>query len=86
MRSHSSEEECDLIREDLGSCSYFEIKSIQPHLSEGERVSSYVKERIHERNRSTLGEKVRVQKIDLRRDPTSKKTKSVKAMVRMTIR
>ena len=48
--SDKSEEKCDLITEEFGSCSDFEIISIQPHLSEGERTSRYVGERIHERN------------------------------------
>ena len=41
--SEKLEEECDLIREDFGSCSIFEIMSIQPHFSEVERISRYVK-------------------------------------------
>ena len=57
--------------------------SNQPHLWEGKRISRYVKERIHDRNRSTLGEKVSVQKIDLLLDPISNKIKLLKAMVRI---
>ena len=81
--SEKSEEECNLIREDFGSCSDFGIISIQPHLSEGKRMSRHVKERIHDRNRPTLGEKVSVQKIDLLLDPNSNKRKLLKAMIRI---
>ena len=81
--SDKSEEECDLIKEVFESCRDFEIVSIQPHLSEGERISREVGGSIHERNATTLGEKVSVQKIDLLRDPTSNEIKSLKAMVRI---
>ena len=43
-----SEEELNLIREDFGSCSEFEILSIQLHLPESERISRCVNVRIHE--------------------------------------
>ena len=73
-----SEEECDFIKEDFGSCSDFEIMSIKPHLTEGDRIARVVEQRIHERNRTTLGEQVSVQKVDVLRDPRSNKIKSLK--------
>ena len=51
--SEKSEIECNLIREDFGWCSDFEIMSIQPHIPEGEKTSRYVKERIEETNKPT---------------------------------
>ena len=76
--SDKSEEEYDLIREDFGSCSDFEIMSIQPHLTEGDKIARIVEQIIHERNWTTLGEQVSVQKVDVLRDPTSNKIKSLK--------
>ena len=35
--SVKSEEECNLIMDDFESCSEFEIMSIQPYISEGEK-------------------------------------------------
>ena len=80
--SERSEEGCDLIREDFGSCSELEMMSMQPHLSEGARISRFVGEKIKERIQQLLGQRVSIQKIDLIRDPTSYKIKSLKAMVR----
>ena len=75
--SGRSEEECDLIRESFGSCNDFDKKkSIQPHQPEAERISKYVVDRINKNNRQIIGKKVRFQKIDLLRDPTSNKVKS----------
>ena len=78
--SEKSEEECDLIRENIGSCSDFEVLSLQTHQPENERISKYVGDRINESNKKLNGEKIRVQKIDI---PTSNRVKSLKAMVRI---
>ena len=77
------EEESDFIREDFGSCSDFEVMSIQPHRLEGERNSNYKGDRINESNRQLVGKSVRVQKIDLLKDPTSNKVKPLRAMLRV---
>ena len=72
--SERSEEECDLIRKSFGSCSDFEVMSIQTHRPENERISKYVGDRINESNKNLNGEKISVQKIDLLRDPMSNST------------
>ena len=46
--SEGSVEECDQISEGVGSCSEFEVMSIQTYQPENERVSNYVKDRINE--------------------------------------
>ena len=81
--SERSEDECDLIRENFGSCSDFEVLSIQAHRPENKRISKYVGDRINESNKKLNGEKIRVKKIDLLRDPMSNRVKSVKVMVRI---
>ena len=57
--------------------------SIRTHQPENERISKYVGDRIEENNKKLNGEKIQVQKIDLLRDPTSNRVKSLKAMVRI---
>ena len=81
--SERLEEECNLIRESFGSCSDFEVMSKQPQRPEAKRISKYVGDRINENNKQLVGEKVRVQKNDLLRVPTSNKEKSQKAIVRI---
>ena len=81
--SEGSVEECDQISEGVGSCSEFEVKSIQTYQPENERVSKYVKDRINEMRDKPNGKMVRVQKIDSIRDPTLNRVKSLKAMVRI---
>ena len=84
--SERLEEECDLIREDFGSFSDFEVKSKQPYCPEGERISKYAGDRIKESNRQYIDKSVRVEKTDLLRDPTSNKVKLLKTMVRLDIK
>ena len=69
-KSERSEEECDLIRESFGSCSDFEVKSIQAHRPENEIISKYMgfleivsRNRINESNRKFNWEKMRVKKL-----------------------
>ena len=81
--SEGSENECDLIRESFGSCSDFEVMSVQTHQPEDERISKYVGDRINENNKKLNGEKVQVQKIDSLRDPTSNREKTFKVGVRI---
>ena len=81
--SEGSVEECDQISESFGSCSDFEVMSIQTYQWESERVSKYVKDRISEMRNKSNGETIQVQKIDSIRDPTLKRGKSLKAMVRI---
>ena len=81
--SEGSVEECDQISESFGSCSDFEVMSIQTYHSENERISKYVKDRINEMKNKSNGETIQVQKIDSIRDPTLKRVKSLKAMVRI---
>ena len=57
--------------------------SIQTYQPENERVSKYVKDRINEMSNNSSAEMIRVQKIDSIPDPTLKRVKSVKAMVRI---
>ena len=57
--------------------------STQTHRPENERISKYVGDRINESNIKLNGEKIRVQKVDLLQDPTSKRVKSLKAMLRI---
>ena len=57
--------------------------STQTRRPENERISKYVGDQINESNEKLNGEKIRVQKIDLLRDPTSNRVKSQKAMVRI---
>ena len=81
--SEGSVEECDQISESFGSCGDFEVMSIQTYQSEIERISEYVKDRINEMKNKSNGETIQVQKIDSIRDPTLKRVKSLKAMVRI---
>ena len=81
--SEGSVEECDQIREKFGSCSDFEVMSIQKHQPENERISKYVRGRISENKKKSNGETIQVQKIDSIRDPKSNRVKSLKAMVRI---
>ena len=81
--SEGSVEECDQISEGVGSCSEFEVMSIQTYQPENERVSKYVKDRINEMRNKPDGKVVRIQKIDSIRDPTLNRVKSLKAMVRI---
>ena len=81
--SEGSVEECDQISEGVGSCSEFEVMSIQTYQPENERVSKNVKDRINEMRNNTNGKVIRVQKIDSIRDPTLNRVKSLKAMVRI---
>ena len=81
--SEGSVEECDQISESFGSFSDFEVMSIQTYQSENERVSKYVKDRISEMRNKSNGETIQFQKIDSIRDPTLKRVKSLKAMVRI---
>ena len=81
--SDKSEEECDPIRENFGSSSDFEVMSIKTHQPKKERISKKVGDRINENNKELIGKKIQVQKIDLPRDPTSNRVKSLKAMVRI---
>ena len=60
--SERSEEECDLIRVSFGSCSDFEVMSIQAHRPENKRISKHVGDRINESNQNLNEEKIRVQK------------------------
>ena len=76
-------EECDQISESFGSCSDFEVMSIQTYQAENERISKYVKYRINEMRKKSSGETIQVQKIDSIRDPKLKRVKSLKAMVRI---
>ena len=76
-------EECYQISESVGSCSEFEVMSIQTCQRENERVSKYVKDRVNEMWNKSNGETTQVQKIDSIRDPMLKPVKSLKAMVRI---
>ena len=62
--SEGSVEECDQISESVGSCSEFEVISVQTYQTENERVSKYVKDRINEMRNKSNGKMLRVQKID----------------------
>ena len=76
--SEGSVEECDQISEKVGSCSEFEVMSIQTYQPENERVSKYVKDRINEMRNNSNEEMIRVQKKDSIRDPTLKRVKITK--------
>ena len=81
--SDRSVEECDQISKSFGSSSDFEVMSIQTHQRENEKISKYVKDRISETRKKSIGEMMQVQKIDSIRDPKLKRVKSIKAMVRI---
>ena len=81
--SEGSEEECDQIRESFGSCSDFEVMSIQTHQRENKRISKIVGDSISENNKRLNGEKIQVQKIDSIQDPMLNRVKSLRAMVRI---
>ena len=81
--SEGSVEECDQISESVGSCSEFEFMSIQTYQLENEIVSKYVKDRINEIRKNSNAETIQVQKIDSIRDPTLKRVKSLKVMIRI---
>ena len=81
--SERSEEECDLKRESFDSCSDFEVMSKKTHRRENDRISKHVGDGNIESNRTLNGEKIRVQKIHLFRDPMSNKVKSLKTRMRI---
>ena len=81
--SEGSVEECDQIRESFGSCSDFEVMSIQTHKPENERISKYEWDRISENKKKSNRETMQVQKIDSIRDPKLNRLKSLKAQVRI---
>ena len=84
--SEGSVEECDQISENFGSCSDFEVMSIQTYQSENERVSKYVKDGINKMKNKSNGETIQVQKIDSIRDPTMNRVKSLKPWYELIIK
>ena len=62
--SEGSVEECDQISESSGSCSEFEVMSIQTRQPKNERISKYVKDPLNEMWNKSNGETIQVQKID----------------------
>ena len=53
-RSEGSVEKCYQIRENFGSCSDFEVMSIQTHQPENKQISKYVRDRISENKKSQM--------------------------------
>ena len=81
--SDGSVVEGDQIRESFGSCSDFEVMSIQTDQTGNQRISRYLWDRISENKKVSHGETMQVQKIDSIRDPKLNRVKSLKAMVRI---
>ena len=62
--SEGSVEECDQTKASFGSCSEFEVMSLQTYQPENERVFKYVKDRFNEMRNKSNRETIQVQKID----------------------
>ena len=81
--SERSEEECDLIRENFGSSSDFEVMSTQTISRRTIESRNTWAIEITKTTRREMGRRCKFNKIDLLRDPTSNRVKSLRAMVRI---
>ena len=81
--TESSEEECNLIQT-FDSCEEFEVMAIEQNKSQREMINRYITEKVKVNRVSETGNnKLETKKIDIRRDSTSERMKSLKALIRI---
>ena len=81
--TESSEEECNLIQT-FNSCEEFEVMAIEQSNSQRGMINRYIKEKVKVNRVSETGnDKLETKKIDIRRDSTSERMRSLKALIRI---
>ena len=80
--TESSEEECNLIQT-FDSCEEFEVMAIEQKDSQIEMINRYIDEKIKENSGSNGVNKLETKKIDIRKDSSSGRMKSLKALIRI---
>ena len=81
--TESSEEGCNLI-ETFDSCEEFEVMAIEQNKSQREMINRCIKEKVKVNRVSETGNnKLETKTIDIRRDSTSERLKSLKALIRI---
>ena len=81
--TESSEEECNLIQT-FDSCEEFEVMANEQNKSQREMINRYIKEKVKVNRVSETGNnKLETKKIDIRRESTSERMKSLKALIRI---
>ena len=79
----SSEEECNLIQS-FDSCEESEVMAIEQKDSQIEMINRYIEEKLKGNRESETGvNKLETKKIDIRKDSTSGRMKSLKALIRI---
>ena len=82
-KTESSEEECNLIKT-FGSCEEFEVMAIEQEDNQIEMINRYIEEKVRRnRGREPGINKLETKKIDIRKDSTSGRMKSLKALIRI---
>ena len=79
--TESSEEECNLIQT-FDSCKEFEVMVIEQKDNQIEMINRYIKEKVRENSGSNGVNKLETKKIDIRKDSTSGRMESLKALIR----
>ena len=79
--TESSEEECNLIQT-FDSCEEFEVMAIEQNNRQREIINRYIKEKVKVNRVSETGNN-KLEEIDIRRDSTSERMKSLKALIRI---
>ena len=79
--TESSEEEGNLIQT-FDSCEEFEVMAIEQKDSQIEMINRYIEEKVKENSGSNGVNKLETKKIDIRKDSTSGRMKSLKALIR----
>ena len=80
--TESSEEECNLIQT-FDSCKEFEVMAVEQNDSEIEMINRYIDEKMKENSDSKRVNKLETKKIDIRKDSSSGRMKSLKALIRI---
>ena len=77
----SSEEECNLMQTFV-SCEEFEIMSIEQNNTQMDKINRYIEEKMEKNNRvGNTNKQLEMRNFDIRRDQTSERMKSLKALV-----
>ena len=80
--TESSEEECNLIQT-FDSSEEFEVVAIEHKDSQIEMINRYIEEKVKENSGSNGVNKFETKKIDIRKDSSSGRMKSLKALIRI---
>ena len=80
--TESSEEECNLIQT-FDSCEELEVMAVEQKDSEIEMINRYIDEKMKENSDSKRVNKLETKKIDIRKDSSSGRMKSMKALIRI---